>query len=474
MFVARERELALLEGLYASGTFQMIPVWGRRRVGKTKLLNEFAREKERVRFFTARETTARENLVGLSAALAHWHEQDGAMSIYSGDEPVYPSFEAALLAAFLEAQHERTLFVIDEYPYLAASYPGISSLLQQLIDKHRDTSKLMLILCGSSMSFMEHQVLGKKSPLYGRRTSQLKLEPWDFFDSAKMLGACDPIRNIELYSLVGGVPLYLDQLSGCHDSEWNIAHVLLGQGRMLYAEPRNFLMQEVSSPAPYVAIVDALANGRTKPTEIADVTGIQGPNVQEHLKKLIELGIVRRDTPVGKANKRQVVYRIDDSLFRFWHSFVPRYEHAIDLGQEERVAQRIVQRDLSTYMGYIFEEVCRQWVARQVRLGGLDVLPTRIGSWWGTDPVAREQVDVDVVIKGSDGELLCGECKWTSDKVGADVVDTLVQRSRLVMDDPTRVDLYVFSKSGFAPSAERAAESAGNVRLVGVEDLFDA
>lgn len=473
MFVARERELALLENLYESGAFQMVPVWGRRRVGKTKLLNEFARGKARVRFFTARETTARENLKGLSAALAHWHEQGDAVGELRGDEPVYPSFEAALSAVFAEAQHERTLLVIDEYPYLASSYPGVSSLLQQLIDRYKDTSKLMLVLCGSSMSFMEHQVLGKKSPLYGRRTSQLKLEPWDFCDAAKMLGTNDPFRIIELYSLVGGIPLYLDQLDAHHDTEWNIAHSLLGQGRMLYAEPRNFLMQEVSSPAPYVAIIDALAHGRTRPAEVADATGIQSPNVQEHLRKLIELGVVRKDTPAGKANKRQVIYSINDPLFRFWHSFVPRYEQAIDLGQEERVASRIVQRDLSTYVGHMFEEVCRQWVARQVRLGVIDMLPTRIGSWWGTDPVAREQVDVDVVMQGSDGELLCGECKWTNDQVGADVVDTLVQRSRLVMDDPARVDLYVFSKSGFAPSAERAAQAAGNVHLVNAEALLD-
>ena len=472
MFVAREDELALLEELYTSDGFQMVPVWGRRRVGKTRLLNEFVRNKDRVRFFTARQTTARENLVALSAALTTWYVQANGSEGPSGNEPVFPSFEAALSAAFSEARDERTILIIDEYPYLAASYPGVSSLLQQLIDKHKATSRLMLILCGSSMSFMEHQVLGEKSPLYGRRTAQLKVMPWDYQDAARMLGTSDPVKAVDLYSLVGGIPLYLEQLDAHKSTEWNISHVLLGQGRFLYAEPENFLLQEVTSPAPYRAVIDALAHGRPRPSEIADATGIQGPNVQEYLRKLAELGVVRRDTPVGRAKKRQVTYRIVDPLFRFWHSFAPRYEHAIELGQVDRVARRIVQRDLSTFVGHSFEEVCRQWVSRQMRCGAIDVLPSRVGSWWGNDPVAREQVDVDVVVEGSDGELLCGECKWKSEPVDSNVIETLAQRARLVQDDPTSTLLFVFSKSGFTEAARRTAEAAGNVRLVGLDELL--
>ena len=135
------------------------------------------------------------------------------------------------------------------------------------------------------------------------------------------------------------------------------------------------------------------------------------------------------------------------------------------------MARRIVQRDLATYVGRAFEEVCRQWVARQMRMGSIEMLPTRIGSWWGTDPVAREQVDGDVVALGSDGELLCGECKWTSDAVSADVVGTLVQRARLVVDQPKETSLYVFSKNGFTSSAKRAADVHG-VRLIDVDELF--
>lgn len=472
MFVARDRELALLEERYASGTFEMVPVWGRRRVGKTRLLLEFCSTKPRVHFFTAGETTAPENLARLSAALQTWHDPADAQAAPTEGLPVFPTYEAALTRAFEEARDERTVLVIDEYPYLAKSYPGISSLLQVLIDRNQVSSKMMLVLCGSSMSFMEHQVLGEKSPIYGRRTAQVRLSPFDYVDAARLLGTADPVRAVELYSLVGGVPLYLNQLDAAHDARWNIEHAMLGQGRFLYAEPTSFLLQEVSSPAPYLAVIGELARGKPRPQEIADATGIAAPNVNEYLRKLGELGIVRRETPVGKANKRQVRYVLSDYLFRFWHSFVPRYEGAIELGQVEGVAGRIAASGLSTYVGHVFEDVCRQWLARQVAEGAVDMLPARLGSWWGTDPAAREQADIDVVAIGSEGELVCGECKWTSRPVGADVVETLERRSRLVAEGAPTVQLYVFSKAGFAESARREAERAGNVRLVGVDELL--
>ncbi len=473
MFVARDTELQILEELYRTGTFQLIPVWGRRRVGKTRLLNEFVSGKPRVYFFTAGETTARENLERLSSSILAWYDPLGADVGYATNAPIFPSFDAAFARVFEEAREERTVLVIDEYPYLAKSYPGVSSLLQRLVDAYKDTSKLMLILCGSSMTFMEHQVLGEKSPLYGRRTAQLKLETFDYLDASRLLATKDPIRAVELYSLVGGVPLYLEQLEAAHSTEWNIANRMLGQGRFLYAEPKSFLLQEVSSPAPYAAVIDAVSSGRSRPNEIADATGIQGPNVNEYLKRLSELGVVRRDTPVGRANKKQVTYRIADNLFRFWHSFVPRYEQAIDFGQTDAVAKRICHNDLATFVGHSFEDVCRQWVIRRMAEGSIDVLPSRVGSWWGTDVISHEQADVDVVAAGSDGELVCGECKWTNDAVDARVVETLERRALSVMDQPSSAHFFVFSKSGFADSARREAKRAGNVRLVWIDELFE-
>ena len=471
MFVARGREMSVLEEAHSSRALEMVVAYGRRRVGKTRLLREFCRGRERVHFFTARETTAAENLAALSASLLSWYEVDADVLAEGEPSPTFRTFEDAFSHAFAEARDRRTVLVIDELPFLARSYPGVSSLLQSFLDGAKGASAMMLVLCGSSTSFMREQVLGEKSPLYGRRTAQIRLEPFDYVDAAEMTGA-EPERALELYALVGGVPLYLEQLDGMRTVRWNIANRMLGLGRFLYAEPENFMLQEVSSPASYNAVVSAIAHGRPRPSEIADATGLAAPNVIEYLKTLCELGVVRRDTPVGKANKKQVVYRISDGLFRFHHTFVPRYAAAIEAGMADRVAERICAGDFSSYMGRAFEDACRQWVSRAMASGEVDMIPSAIGSWWGTDPAVREQVDVDVVALGADGELLAGECKWTSGPVDVGVLETLRHRAGLVTDRPSRIELVLFSKSGFTRGCEHEAARAGNVRLMTPADMF--
>lgn len=471
MFVARERELSELEGAYRRPGLKCVIVYGRRRVGKTRLLNEFVRGKQNVHFLAARDTNARENLVALSRAVLTEYDPADPLATSNPAVPTFSGYDAALAHAFEEAREHPTILVLDEYPYLAKSYPGVSSLLQHLIDANQ-AADIMVILCGSSMSFMEHQVLGEKSPLYGRRTSQITLQPFDFADAARMLQTEDVRRAIELYSLVGGVPLYLQQLDARRSTEWNVAHAMLGAGSYLYEEPLAFLLQEVTSPQPYASVIEALAQGHPRPQEIADATGLPASNVIGYLKKLAELGIVARETPVGHAKRRQVVYRLSDNLFRFWYSFVPRYQSAIELGATDQVAHRIAKGELETYQGHAFEVVCRQWLLRAVAQGDFDILPVQVGRWWGTDPASREQADVDLVALGADGELVACECKWTSKPVGADVVDLLAHRAALVTDDPSRTDLVVFSKAGFMESAHRTARERGNVRLVEAKEML--
>lgn len=297
MFVARERELGQLETAYDAGGFQMAVVYGRRRVGKTALLRKFVSDKANALFFTARRTVAQENLEALSATLATRDTYPG--EVYPGEaypssyvpatHPVYQSFSDAFSSLFQRAQRERVILVIDEYPYLAESEPSVSSVLQALIDEYGGSSRLFLVLCGSSMSFMKEQVLGEESPLYGRRTLQMELRPFDAFDSARLLGTPDPILAVELYALVGGMPQYLRQLDASQGVEWNIANRLLGAGAYLSEEADNFLSQEVRSPAAYNAIIAAIADGCVRPQGISDRTRIRPPLVQQYLARLEKL-----------------------------------------------------------------------------------------------------------------------------------------------------------------------------------------
>lgn len=465
MFVGRDNELGALEELYATDTFQFPVVYGRRRVGKTSLLRHFTEGKADVVFFTAQEATIAENLSLLSRELSK--EQDSPLP---EGFPVYQSLYQAFEEIFRRAASKRLVFVIDEYPYLAKSDPSASSALQTLIDNNQASGKLMLILCGSSLSFMEHQVLGRQSPLYGRRTAQLRINPFTAFDAAQMLPGASPQTVIELYSIAGGVPLYLSQLDGSKSTEWNISQKVFRQDSILYEEPRAYLHQETRSPAAYNSIIAAIANGRVRPSEISDATSIPGSAVSRYLDSLIELKIVERCMPMVLRNKKQVVYRISDNLFRFWFRFVPRYAGTIEAGMGAAVAKRIMSDDFPTFVGPAFEVVCRQWLMREAVEGRLGLLPKEIGSWWGTDPRTRNQEEIDIVLEGSDGELVFGECKWKSRPVDVDVLDKLLERSSLLSGSSR--SFFLFSKSGFTKSCVEAAQGRGDIRLVTPEEMF--
>lgn len=488
MFVGREQDLRALQNAYDAAGLQVVVVYGRRRVGKTSLLHEFVKDKPRVRYFTAQETSASENLRLLSDCLLGGEglEESSreALSPFPGgghraSSPTFSSFDDAFRSAFSAAKRERMVLVLDEYPYLAQSYPPISSLLQSLIDAEvQDArkngsagSQLFLVLCGSSLSFMEHQVLGEKSPLYGRRTAQIKVEPFDVFDAWKILGAPSPVKAIELYSLVGGVPLYLEKLQATKSVAANIASNILRPGAYLYVEPQNYLMQAVSSPAQYNAVMTAIVKGHVRPKEIADATGQSTPGVNKLLAPLIEMRIVERVTPSVKANRKQVRYRLVDQLFRFWYSFAPRYATAIEADMSEEVAERIADtQTLSTFVGPAFEEACRQWFVRMMKMGDIPLLPRTVGTWWGSDPMTKRAEEIDIVVEGADGELLVGECKWRNEKIDVDVLETLLRRA-LLLDRPIE-GFYLFSKSGFTRACERRAAVSDDIRLITAAEMF--
>ncbi|MDO4290418.1 MAG: ATP-binding protein [Eggerthellaceae bacterium] len=464
-FVGRERELQTLENLYKTDVFQMPVIYGRRRVGKTSLINRFIEGKPAV-VFTAQESSEKENLALLSRAIFALSATNGPFDI-DAPAPVFDSFEAALDQLFLLARKRRIVFVIDEFPYLAQSYRPISSLLQAKIDREKGSSRLFLILCGSSMSFMEHQVLGYQSPLYGRRTAQIKVQPFDVFDAARMLEGFSPENTVAWYGMVGGVPLYVEQCDTAATIEQNMAERLLRVDSFLYGEPDLFLQQELREPAMYNAIVRAIASGAVKSSEIADTTGMASAVASAYLKNLIELGIVEKEQPVIDANRKKVRYRVCDNLFRFWYRFVPSYATPLQAGRCSEVAQAITQRHLSTYLGPTFEEVCRQWVVRQ--MGTSDIpLVMDIGRWWGNDPSRREQAEIDLVALCDQGEVLFAECKWREKLTDVDVLETLMHRSQLV--PAKQRHLLLFSKSGYTAACAERAQREG-VRLVTLNDM---
>lgn len=318
MFIGRNSELQQLNTLYKQDKFQCIIIWGRRRVGKTTLINKFCKDKTAI-YFTGIESTAKDNLENFSKSIA-------AINDSSDNAPVFKDFRSALININELAKKQKLVLIIDEYPYLARSYKPISSVLQELIDNTLKTNhNLFIILCGSSMSFMEKQVLGYQSPLYGRRTAQFHIKPFNFYEVASYYKNFSPADIAAVYGITGGIPLYMSFINDKLSLKENIINNFLTPSGYMYEEPNNLLNQELREPAIYNAIIRAVATGSSKISEIASKVGIDNAKASNYIDKLIELGIIEKETPAAAPkSSRKTIYGIKDGMFRFWYKFIPQ------------------------------------------------------------------------------------------------------------------------------------------------------
>ncbi len=462
MFIGRERELSALNNAYASGTFGFAVIYGRRRVGKTALINEFIKDKD-VIYFTGVESNATQNLENLSKSIAEYNTL-----IPSHME--FPSFQTALEYVFKLAETKQIVLVLDEYPYVARSSESLSSILQFLIDKNKDTSKLFLIICGSSMSYMEDHVLAYKAPLYGRRTLQMKVEPFDFFDSSLFFTKLSNEDRALSYGMVGGTPLYLAKINENISMEKNIKEMFLDQSAFFYEETTNLLKQEVREPAVYTAIITAVAGGNSKLSEIASRINEETSVCATYIRSLVNLGIIKKEVPYGETAQRKTIYSIRDNMFRFWYRFVLDNTSLIERGASDLVYSRI-EPELSTYMGAVFEEICTQYLWALLLRGESPVFFKNLGRWWGTDPRTREQEEIDIMGDDKDCALFA-ECKWKNEKLDSGVLETLIRRGDIF---PYKKKYYfLFSKSGFTEGVINKAGMMGNVTLVKFDEMFES
>jgi AAA+ ATPase superfamily predicted ATPase len=462
MFVGRKNELSKLERMYEKSSFEFAVVYGRRRVGKTTLINEFCRNKRNV-YFVSVEATAKENLENLSKAI---------FDALVPNRPAagFESFEKALEFLFEQAKKERFVFVIDEFPYLAGSYPAISSILQKHIDKNQDESRLFLLLSGSSMSFMEFQVLGYASPLYGRRTAQFKILPFTYFEAVEMLPGFDDEERAVLYGVTGGIPEYLARIDNRLSMKKNIVELFLTPSGRLFEEPSNLLKQELRDPQTYHGILSAIAGGSSRLNQIATRVGIETGGCSNLLSTLIALGIVRRDTPVTEPNAKKTIYLLEDTMFRFWFRFVGPNRNGIVAGFGEKVYDAAVEPELSNFMGSVFEEICKQYL---LQLAGQERLPFYIGNigrWWGNNAKERREEEIDILAFSED-KAIFGECKWTKSLVDVAELDDLKAQSRLFHF--SECYYYLFARKGFSDALQQRGKQEP-VHLVSFEEMNSA
>ena len=455
MFIGRERELQRLNERYENGNFELVAIYGRRRVGKTALIREFIKDKKAV-FYTAAENSMSRNLALLSKAIL-------------GTDASYRSFEDAFEAVYAMAKTDKTVFVIDEYPYAAKSHKPLSSLLQQYIDNKFKQTNIFIILCGSSMSFMEEQVLGYKSPLYGRRSGQIKLEPFSFEVSRQYHKSFDNREQAVLYGITGGIPQYLELMDGGKSLKHNIIHSFLTSDTMLFEEPANLLKQELREPQIYNDIITAIAGGSSQLNKISDKSYVGDTSkTNKYLRSLVSLGIVKKEESVLAKPGRKSVYRLNDGMFRFWYRFVPQNLAKIHLGLGESVYAGI-EPQIPAFMGEVFEDICRQWLWRENAANRLSFDFQDCGRWWGANPLRKEEQEIDILAfdAGNRQAMFC-ECKWTNEKMHESVIDSLIDKS--AMFEYERKHYSFFSKSGFSPAALKRESEC--IKLISFDDMF--
>ena len=459
MFIGRKKELSALNDFYDSNRFEMVTIYGRRRVGKTELIKEFIKDKKAI-YFLATEGNYKENLTGLTGSIH-------STMAYAG----YKDFRLALEAIYEIALSGKIVFVIDEYPYFAKSYKPVSSLLQHAIDQKFQYMDIMIILCGSSMSFMEHEVDGYKSPLYGRRTGQIKVLPLDFDTSKKFFPGFSRQEQAVLYGITGGIPKYLLQVRNDKSIDENIIRMFFKPQGLLFEEPNNLLKQELREPAVYNAIISAIATGSSKLNEIVTKIGadqFDSAKCNKYLRTLINLHIVRKELPISDSpTSKRSIYRLNDGMFRFWYRFVSPNISKIALDAGEMVYVYIHDQ-IPGFMGETFEEICKQYLWQE---NIADRLPFRFsdcGCWWGNNPVLKSEQEIDLLAydKKERRAIFC-ECKWSDEQVDSHVLDSLILKSSMFCYE---YNYYVlFSKSGFKGNAKKRASD--RIRLVEFQQM---
>jgi AAA+ ATPase superfamily predicted ATPase len=456
-----------LQRRWDSGDPQVFMLWGRRRVGKTLLLLEFARGKRNL-YFEATSGSRADQLADFSERLA---EATGRTALR------VPDWRAALNALADWAQEDRLLVVLDEFQYIARENGDIGSIINVWWRERGAQLPIFLVLAGSEVGFFEREVVGYSAATPGRRGGQQRLRPFRPHDVGLFLGEWSAEDKIAAYAVFGHLPYYLAHVRAADTLAENIKNLVLMPDGLLHEEARLLLDQELSDSSAYFSVLRAIAAGQTRVSQIAHRTGMPGgtSRVSQMLDVLRNLWLVDRQVPVtvqSPERSRQSFYRITDPYLRFWFRFVlPAQSRLVDAEGVERHLRGRVLPQLDHFVSApAFEEVCQQWLLRATDAAA-------VGWWWGTvrelRGTALRTVDreLDTVAIDDDGRVIAiGSCKWTAGELPFAEKPRLELLARHLAADAPPPQLYAFARHGF--DARLRADDA--IRLVTPEDLFDA
>ncbi len=481
MFIGREAELKFLQDKYTEERGQLIVLYGRRRVGKTETLREFCKDKPHV-FFSCTQTT---DLVQLRNFSSRMFKENIPAKNYISE---FADWEKAFRAVLdLPYGNQKKLLVIDEFPYMCRGNKSIPSILQNLWDAELRDSNVMIILCGSAMSFIEKELLSEKNPLYGRATGIYKMKEMGFYDAIKFFPEYSDRDKVLTYAVLGGIPHYLRQWNPKLSVDENIKRNILTKGCILYSEVEFLLHQELRETPIYNSIIEAVALGNTKLNDISQKSLLEDTaKTSVYLKNLMELGIVEREFSVDskikeRANTGRGTYRLTDNFFRFWYAFGFANYSQLEDGDVDGVYEYVVKPALHEFASFAFEDVCREFVRMLQKKNELPFRYSKIGRWMGKTTVRDEkasdglrtaETEIDLLCIGKDAkEYLVGECKFKGVPFSySEYLDTLAKLTPL--KEKSKFYYALFSESGFDQKILDCA-AMNETQLYSLEDIVE-
>ena len=463
-FIGRREELRFLNERYASEHGELVVLYGRRRIGKTELLLEFCKNRPHM-FYVCEECTNLKQLNGISKAIGETVGGNIGKSLSLYDWASVFSFVTEIPAG----DGGKRLMVIDEFPLAVKNNKGMMSQLQNLWDHSLKDRNVMIVLCGSSMSFIENEILGDKNPIYGRTTGIMKLGQLSFEDSWGFFPKKDAREMSMIYSVLGGVPHYLSQFDPDASLKENVVRRILTKGSPLYSEVEFLLRQELREVSTYNTIISAVALGNTKLNNIHTKTGVESPKVATYLLNLMDIGIIVKEFPLDVSGGKTSgmyngLYRISDNFFRFWYLFIFPNRTELEKGRQEDIYELDVEPSLKMCALHTFEDICMEYLRRCNSQGKLPFRFLRIGRWWSK----TSEIDILAVDKG-ERNCIVGECKYKESKVGLKEYRELLAKRPPYRD--ARMFLYLFSKSGFDEDVIDLSKNDG-VSLISLQDMF--
>lgn len=482
MFIGRETELKFLEDKYHEKKAQLIVLYGRRRVGKTETLREFCKGKPHI-FFSCTQSTDKVQLAKFSKQVLR--ENIPAKQYISEFADWEKAFRALLELPYGD---KKKLVVIDEFPYMCKGNRSVPSILQNLWDTVFKESSVMLILCGSAMSFIEKELLAEKNPLYGRATGIYKMKKMGFYDSARFFPNYSEEEKILAYAVLGGIPHYLNQFSPDLSVAENIKRNILTKGAVLYSEVDFLLHQELRETPIYNSIIEAVALGSTKLNDISQKSLVEDTSkTSVYLKNLMELGIVEREFSVNagtkeKANANRGLYRLTDNFFRFWYAFGFANLSQLEDGDVEGVYEYLVEPALHEFASLSFEDVCKEFVRELQKKNALPFRYAKMGRWMGKTTVRDQEAENGVRMAETEIDLLAvdreakeylvGECKFKRNPFSySEYLDT---RAKLApLKEKAKFYYALFSESGFDEKIKAEAERLEELYLYDLKQIVN-